>query len=86
MAYSKTPAKAPKRDPYVCLPMIEQTPSDAKANFWAVKRTGDYAFDCALGEGLAGGVAKAIDREQLADTPRHIILSMVKRGKWTASR
>lgn len=74
--------RADKLDPYICIPMIEETPSDAKAgrNFWAVKRTGDYAFDCALGERLARVTGHVIAREHLADPLRAVILNMVKQG------
>ena len=77
------PPRASKRNPYICIPMIEETPSDAKAgrNFWAVKRTGDYAFDCALGEGLARVTGHVIAREHLADTLRAVILNMVKQSE-----
>jgi len=50
-------------------------------NFWAVKRTGDYAFDCALGSGLAKLTGDVIARERLADALRAAILDMVKQGE-----
>jgi hypothetical protein len=46
-----------------------------------VKRTGDYAFDCALGTGLAKLTGELIARELLADTLRYAILDMVKQGE-----
>jgi hypothetical protein len=82
MARSKTPAKAPKRDLYICLPMVEEPSGKGNGrSFWAVKRTGDYAFDCALESGLAKLTGDVIAREHLADTLRYAILDMVKQGE-----
>ena len=70
-----------ERNPYIALPMVEDLPGKGTGrNYWVVKRTGDYAFDCSLGEGLATLTGKVIARERLADALRAIILDMVKHG------
>jgi hypothetical protein len=80
---TRKPAKtvqAEKRDPYLAVPMVEDDKRKAR-RFWAVKRTGDYGFDCALSEGLARVTGHVIAREDLVDTLRAIILNMVKQGE-----
>ena len=73
---------ADKRDPYIALPMVEEVSRKGNGRrFWAVKRTGDYAFDCALGSGLAKLTGDVIAREHLADTLRYAILDRVKQGE-----
>lgn len=52
-------------------------------DFWHVPATGDYALDCALGDGLARSALAHLARYPSHNLLGDIVRDMLKHGRWS---
>jgi hypothetical protein len=69
------------RDLIADLPCVKEPEKPGGGrNFWTVRRTGDYGWDCILGQGLAERVLRTIEQGAHHELLRNIVADMVRGG------